>query len=265
MPNIPLGKNTNYPAGYDPSILVGLSRADSRQKLRLDSNNYKIFGIDSWTCYELSWLNENGIPRNSILYFSYSCHSKFFVESKSLKLYLYSLNNKRFSSNEELVQTIKGDLEEALKTEISLEISTEPREIISNENSIDSLNIDELSAQPNSLVLMSNDKDVDEDVTCSLFRSLCPVTAQPDWATVYIAYKGKQINHESLLSYLLSYRNHQGFHEECVERVFQDLNERCELESLLVRANYLRRGGIEINPVRTTHENFEQILREQRQ
>ena len=136
---------------------------------------------------------------------------------------------------------------------------------IRDRNCIDSLNIEEPSAQPNSLVLLSNEKDVDEDVTCGLFRSLCPVTAQPDWATVYIAYKGKQINHKSLLSYLLSYRNHQGFHEECVERIFQDLNERCELESLLVRANYLRRGGIEINPVRTTHENFEQILREQRQ
>jgi len=210
-------------------------------------------------------LNENGIPRNSILYFSYSCHSKFFVESKSLKLYLYSLNNKKFFSNEELIQTIKGDLEAALKTAISLEVSTEPREIISNQNCIDSLNIEAPSAQPNSLVLLSNDKDVDEDVSCGLFRSLCPVTAQPDWATVYIAYKGKQIKHESLLSYLLSYRNHQGFHEECVERIFQDLNERCELESLLVRANYLRRGGIEINPVRTTQENFEQILREQRQ
>ena len=265
MPDSSLGENTNYPTGYDPSILVGLNRADSRQKLRLDSNSYEIFGIDSWTCYELSWLNENGIPRNSILYFSYSCHSKFFVESKSLKLYLYSLNNKNFSSNEELIQTIKEDLELALKTEISLEISTVPREIISNENCIDSLNIEEPSAQPNSLVLLSNEKDVDEDVTCGLFRSLCPVTAQPDAATVYISYKGKQINHKSLLSYLLSYRNHQGIHEECVERIFQDLNERCELESLLVRANYLRRGGIEINPVRTTHENFEQILREQRQ
>ena len=265
MPDSSLGENTNYPTGYDPSILVGLNRADSRQKLRLDSNSYEIFGIDSWTCYELSWLNKKGIPRNSILYFSYSCHSKFFVESKSLKLYLYSLNNKKFFSNEELIQTIKGDLEAALKTDISIEISTEPREIISNQNCIDSLNIEEPSAQPNSLVLLSNDKDVDEDVSCGLFRSLCPVTAQPDWATVYIAYKGKQIKHESLLSYLLSYRNHQGFHEECVERIFQDLNERCELESLLVRANYLRRGGIEINPVRTTHENFEKILREQRQ
>jgi len=265
MPDSSLGENTNYPTGYDPSILVGLNRADSRQKLRLDSNSYEIFGIDSWTCYELSWLNKKGIPRNSILYFSYSCHSKFFVESKSLKLYLYSLNNKKFFSNEELIQTIKGDLEAALKTAISLEVSTEPREIISNQNCIDSLNIEAPSAQPNSLVLLSNDKDVDEDVSCGLFRSLCPVTAQPDWATVYIAYKGKQIKHESLLSYLLSYRNHQGFHEECVERIFQDLNERCELESLLVRANYLRRGGIEINPVRTTQENFEQILREQRQ
>ena len=265
MSDLPLGKKANYPPSYDPSVLVGLNRSDSRQKLRLESNQLEIFGIDSWTCYELSWLNEKGIPRNSILYFSYSCPSKFFVESKSLKLYLFSLNNKRFSSDGELVETIKSDLGATLKTDISLEISSEPREIISNENSIDSLDIDEPSTQPNSLVLLSTDKDVDEDITCSLFRSLCPVTAQPDWATIHIAYAGKQINHESLLSYLLSYRNHQGFHEECVEKIFQDINERCEIESLLVRANYLRRGGIEINPVRTTHENYEKILREQRQ
>ena len=265
MPDSSLGENTNYPTGYDPSILVGLNRADSRQKLRLDSNNYEIFGIDSWTCYELSWLNENGLPRNNILYFSYSCHSKFFVESKSLKLYLYSLNNKKFSSNEELIHTIKGDLEAALKTDISLEVSTEPREIISNQNCIDSLNIEEPSAQPNSLVLLSNDKDVDEDVTCGLFRSLCPVTAQPDWATVYIAYKGKQINHKSLLSYLLSYRNHQGFHEECVERIFIDILKRCRVNELSVRANFLRRGGIEINPVRSTPGYNFSISREIRQ
>ncbi len=260
-----LGQKANYPDRYDPKLLVGLNRTDSRQKLRLDTSHLEIFGIDSWTCYELSWLNEKGVPRNSILYFSYSCHSKFFIESKSLKLYLFSLNNKRFSSNEELVETIKEDLETTLKTEISIEICAEPREIISNENSIDTLDIKEPSFQPNSLVLLSTDKDVDEDITCSLFRSLCPVTAQPDWATVHIAYKGKQITHESLLSYLLSYRNHQGFHEECVEKIFQDIKERCEMESLLVRANYLRRGGIEINPVRTTHENYEQISREQRQ
>ena len=265
MSNDVLGENVSYSPSYDPSILVGLNRFDSRQKLRLDKNSYKIYGIDSWTCYELSWLNKNGLPRNSILYFSYSCHSKFFVESKSLKLYLYSLNNKRFSCDEDLIQTIKNDLEATLKTDLDIEISAEPRKIMNNLHSIDELDIDKPSSQPNSLVLVSDDKEVDEDVTCSLFRSLCPVTAQPDWATVFIAYKGKQINHKSLLSYLLSYRNHQGFHEECVEKIFKDINERCEIESLLVRANYLRRGGIEINPIRTTHKNYEQSLREQRQ
>ena len=260
-----LGQNTNYTVNYNPSVLVGINRADSRKKLRLDSISNQIFGIDSWTCYELSWLNSDGLPRTSILYFSYDCHSKFFVESKSLKMYLFSLNNKRFESKEALVLTIKEDLELTLKTNISIEITDEPREIFISQNSIDSLDIKEPSSQPNSLVLSSLDKDVDIDITCSLFRSLCPVTDQPDWATIFITYKGKQIDHSSLLSYLLSFRNHQGFHEECVEKIFQDINERCDLERLLVRANYLRRGGIEINPLRSTNENYEKVLREQRQ
>ena len=265
MADLPLGKNINYPLSYDPSLLVGLNRSESRKRLRLDNYQSEIFGIDSWTCYELSWLNQKGLPRNNILYFSYSSNSKFFVESKSLKLYLFSLNNKKFSSTKDLVKTIKNDLETTLKTDVSIEATEDPREIISNLNSIDSLEIEEPSPHPNSLVLLSNDQDADEDLSCSLFRSLCPVTAQPDWATIHIAYKGKQIIHESLLAYLLSYRNHQGFHEECVEKIFQDLNERCQIDSLLVRANYLRRGGIEINPVRSTHKNYELILREQRQ
>ena len=147
----------------------------------------------------------------------------------------------------------------------TIEISDEPRRIITHENSINDIDIEEPSSQPNSLVLSSLDQEVDIDISCSLFRSLCPVTAQPDWATIYIAYKGKEINHSSLLSYLLSFRNHQGFHEECVEKIFQDVNERCELDSLLVRANYLRRGGIEINPLRATHNNYDQALRESRQ
>ena len=265
MSKISLGKNTQYPLKYDPSLLVSINRADSRKKLSLYSVNHEIFGVDSWTCYELSWLNQKGVPRNSVLYFSYHCNSKFFIESKSLKLYLFSLNNKRFDSQEQLILTIKEDLELALKTEVTIEISDEPRRIITHENSINDIDIEEPSSQPNSLVLSSLDQEVDIDISCSLFRSLCPVTAQPDWATIYIAYKGKEIDHSSLLSYLLSFRNHQGFHEECVEKIFQDVNERCELDSLLVRANYLRRGGIEINPLRATHNNYDQALRESRQ
>ena len=109
MADLPLGKNINYPLSYDPSLLVGLNRSESRKRLRLDNYQSEIFGIDSWTCYELSWLNQKGLPRNNILYFSYSSNSKFFVESKSLKLYLFSLNNKKFSSTKDLVKTIKND------------------------------------------------------------------------------------------------------------------------------------------------------------
>ncbi len=265
MSKLLLGKDSGYPTIHDPSILEGMSRLDSRKRIGIDENSSRLYGIDSWTCYELSWLNKNGVPNNGILYFSYDCHSKLFIESKSLKMYLFSLNNEIFESKEKIESTIKSDLESALKTELSVEILDKPREIITQENSIDSLDIERPSPKPNSLILTSTDKEVDEDISCSLFRSLCPVTAQPDWATIFISYKGKEIDHKNLLSYLLSYRNHQGFHEECLEKIFFDLKRRCLLDSLLVRANYLRRGGIEINPVRTDHKNYEQILRDQRQ
>ena len=129
MADLPLGKNINYPLSYDPSLLVGLNRSESRKRLRLDNYQSEIFGIDSWTCYELSWLNQKGLPRNNILYFSYSSNSRFFVESKSLKLYLFSLNNKKFSSTEDLIQTIKKDLETTLKTNVSIEVTEAPRAV----------------------------------------------------------------------------------------------------------------------------------------
>tara|TARA_Y100001970_G_scaffold41789_1_gene51892 strand:+ start:4093 stop:4890 length:798 start_codon:yes stop_codon:yes gene_type:complete len=265
MSDLSSGVGSKYPLEYNPDLLFALNRADARRKSGTETQDTKIFGIDSWTCYELSWLNEKRIPRNSILYFSYSCNSKFFVESKSLKLYLFSLNNESFNSKETVTKTIQGDLEAALKTEISIELLDRPKEIITLKNSIDLIEIDEPSKQPNSLVLDSTGDQVDEDISCSLFRSLCPVTAQPDWATVFIAYKGIKIDHKSLLSYLLSFRYHQGFHEECVEKIFHDLKKRCELDRLMVRANYLRRGGIEINPIRSSHNNYDEILRENRQ
>ena len=179
--------------------------------------------------------------------------------------YGYSLNNKKFNALTEVEQLIKTDLEEALKTEVYIELNELPRKIEENSNSIDSLEIDKIDTHPNALSIQPGEDDIEESISSSLFRSLCPVTAQPDWATVYINYKGNSIDHKSLLRYLLSYRNHQGFHEECVERIFLDILKRCRLDDLTVRANFLRRGGIEINPVRTTSQKPSMISREVRQ
>ena len=128
------------------------------------------------------------------------------------------------------------------------------------------MSIEKIDHHPNSLIIEpGEEKNISENLSCSLFRSLCPVTAQPDWATIYISYSGNAINHSGLLRYLLSYRNHQGFHEECVERIFVDILKRCRLEKLSVKANFLRRGGIEINPIRTTPDYSTDLFREVRQ
>ena len=262
----PLGKNSDIPLKYDPSVLTPLSRLDSRTQAGLEEYTSQFEGRDYWTSYETSWLNEKGIPRNKILNLSYSSQSQFFIESKSLKLYLYSLNNKEFRSSEEVQAQIKEDLENSLKTEVIVELDNKPRKIEETFTSIDSEDLDKIDSHPLSLSIEPEEEaDVTEELSTSLFRSLCPVTSQPDWATIYIRYKGNKINHKSLLKYLLSYRNHQGFHEECVERIFSDILQRIRIDELFVRANFLRRGGIEINPVRVTPGNSPEIIREIRQ
>jgi len=265
MKDILLGKDKTIPLDYDPGILTPLSRLDSRIKSGLEGFANLLHGIDYWTSYETSWLNPKGIPRNGILNIAYSCNSKFFVESKSLKLYLYSLNNKKFDSVESLKNTIRNDLENILKTEVDIDLSDSPRPIEDSYLCLDDLQIEKIDEYPNSLIIMPGEKTISEELSCSLFRSLCPVTSQPDWATIYISYTGLEIEHKGLLQYLLSYRNHQGFHEECVEKIFLDIYKRCRLDNLSVRANFLRRGGIEINPVRTTPNYKVQITREKRQ
>ena len=265
MKNKILGQDSIIPMQYDPAILSPISRLDSRIKNGL--NEFSDFhGRDFWTSYETSWLNEVGIPQNKILNISYDCNSKFFVESKSLKLYLYSLNNKKFKSIGSLRELIKDDLEKTLMTDINVDLDMLPRSISDSSISIDEEYLDKIDSFPNSQVIQLGEKEyTSENLSCSLFRSLCPVTSQPDWATIYISYNGNSIQHNGLLRYLLSYRNHQGFHEECVERIFTDLLKQCSLEELSVRANFLRRGGIEINPIRTTPNYHIEITRDVRQ
>ena len=265
MSNTILGQDSTIPLQYDPSILSPMSRLDSRIKNGL--NEFPDFhGRDFWTSYETSWLNNEGIPQNKILNISYDCNSKFFVESKSLKLYLYSLNNKKFKSIDSLRVLIKDDLDNALNTDVNVDLSPVPRSISDNSVSIDEEYLKKIDSYPNSQVIEPGEKeDIRENLSCSLFRSLCPVTSQPDWATIYISYSGNSIQHDGLLRYLLSYRNHQGFHEECVERIFTDLLKRSRFKELSVRANFLRRGGIEINPIRTTPNYDIHITRDIRQ
>ena len=265
LDKLALGKNITYPEKYDPSLLVGISREESRNRsgVTLEANSF--YGLDSWTAYELSWLNLEGVPKNAVLYASYESSSKSFIESKSLKLYLNSLNNKKFNSLGDLLELIKHDLEQCVSSEVEIEIRNTPKDFVKESKSIDLVEINSEEGVEEDAPWVSAD-EASEELSCSVFRSLCPVTGQPDWATIRVTYSGKLINYQKLFSYLLSFRNSQAFHEECVEKIFSDLKKFCAPNELTVRANFLRRGGIELNPVRSTLEAFnKEVLRETKQ
>ena len=265
LDKLPLGKKITYPEKYDPSLLVGISREESRNRSGVTLEPNSFYGLDSWTAYELSWLNLEGVPKNAVLYASYESSSKNFIESKSLKLYLNSLNNKKFNSLSDLLALIKHDLEQCVSSEVEIEIRNTPKDFVKESKSIDLVEINSEEGVEEDAPWVSAD-EASEELSCSVFRSLCPVTGQPDWATIRVTYSGKRINYQKLFSYLLSFRNSQAFHEECVEKIFSDLKKFCAPNELTVRANFLRRGGIELNPVRSTLEAFnKEVLRETKQ
>ena len=264
----PLRNDSLTPASYDPNLLCGLERLETRKNSNLHIDDLTFYGMDSWTAYELSWLNRQGIPRNGILYISYPCSTKNFIESKSLKLYLNSLNNERIGEKKEIQHLISNDIKKCLFEEVNIEVVHEPRDFLLHSLVIDNLEIKgEMNLNtPNSLLLQTSNEVVEESLTCTTFRSLCPLSQQPDWASIHISYEGNQLDHKSLFLYLMSFRTYQAFHEVCVERIFSDLLKRCDFPKLTVQANYLRRGGIEINPLRSTHKDFDRMVcRDKRQ
>ena len=264
LDKLPLGKRTTYPQKYDPSLLVAISREESRTRSGIYIQDNPFYGLDSWTAYELSWLDHEGIPKNGVLYAAYESSTQKFIESKSLKLYLNSINNKKFGTHEDLLTLIKNDLQQCISSEVDIEIRNTPKKFIKGNKSVDLLTGSLESAKEEAPWVNSN--KITEEISCDVFRSLCPVTGQPDWATIRINYSGKHINYRKLLKYLLSYRNMQAFHEECVEKIFVDIKEFCEPDDLTVTANYMRRGGIELNPLRSSIKEFnKEILREIKQ
>ena len=264
LDKLPLGKRTTYPQKYDPSLLVGISREESRTRSGIYIQDNPFYGLDSWTAYELSWLDHEGTPKNGVLYAAYESSTQKFIESKSLKLYLNSINNKKFGTHEDLLTLIKNDLQQCISSEVDIEIRNNPKKFIKGNKSVDLLTGYLESAKEEDPWVSSN--KITEEISCDVFRSLCPVTGQPDWATIRINYSGKHINYRKLLKYLLSYRNMQAFHEECVEKIFVDIKEFCEPDDLTVTANYMRRGGIELNPLRSSIKEFnKEILREIKQ
>ena len=262
---LPLGVQVSYPKTYDPNLLVSINREESRKRSKVILKESKLYGLDSWTAYELSWLKAGNIPQNAILYVSYDSNSPNFIESKSFKLYLNSLNNKCFREKEDLISLIKKDLEDCVLSKVKIEISDKPKKFNEGGKLIDDTKT-EINIHKKNEIQWVNPIEVKEILACSTFRSLCPVTSQPDWATITITYLGQAIKRDVLLSYLISFRDIQAFHEECVEKIFFDLQRNCTPKELTVQANFLRRGGIELNPVRSNKKNFDaDVLRDVRQ
>ncbi|MDG2060457.1 MAG: hypothetical protein P8J93_01405 [SAR86 cluster bacterium] len=255
-----LGKRVSSPDKYCPQILTPIKRYKlEKSKLSIHTKRNKSYGQDSFTCYELSWLKHSGIPSNGILYIDYPSESKAFIESKSLKLYLNSLNNYK-STRKELRKTIKSDLEDCLRCSINLRILNKPllRKYPNSYKSINTLSINNIYSKVDRSILEADPTNQikDHKLSCSLFRSLCPVTNQPDWATIFINYSGKLMSERSILEYLLSFREHKGFHEECAERIYQDVLYASNAVKLEVESRFLRRGGIEINSFRSNEKKF---------
>ncbi|CAA0088705.1 NADPH-dependent 7-cyano-7-deazaguanine reductase [Halioglobus japonicus] len=251
-----LGQHTPVVAQYSPQLLHPIPRATARRDLGL-GQQLPFFGVDQWHAYEMSWLDDAGKPVVKVGRFQVPADSPNIVESKSFKLYLNSLNNTRFASDEEAQATIVADIGAVAGASVTLVLFPVGDAALAGARlsgeSLDNLPLAPWDGEPQAQQLqLSSGEAVEATVYSHLLRSLCPVTGQPDWATVWIHYQGAEIERSSLLQYIIAYREHQEFHEQCVERMFCDISARCEPNFLHIQAFYTRRGGMDINPFRST-------------
>lgn len=254
MSGLPLGREVAYPQRYDASLLFPIPRARGRGTLGIATTALPFSGHDRWHAYELGWLDARGKPDAATATLTVPADSPNLVESKSLKLYLNSLNGEPFANAHDVRARIVEDLSRASGAEIAMTFGLPPLESDAGTESIDTCKVDITDyAPPNPDHLQSdNGARVDETLHSDLMKSNCPVTGQPDWASVRIAYRGPRIDRAGLLRYIVSFREHAEFHEQCVERIFVDVMSRCRPEALSVEARYTRRGGLDINPWRAT-------------
>lgn len=270
--NSTLGQSTSYPKTYSPNILFPIARSLGREKLALKD----FIGVDYWQIFELSWLNPQGISQVATACLIVPATSEFIIESKSLKLYLNSLNFTIFASVVNVQKTIENDLSNCLKTTVQLQIFSLDDDTLTIgkamgeclDNIFDDLDkkvalTDDVSPD---LLSVAKDEYALQHFHSHLLRSNCPVTNQPDWGTVEILMDSFTVDKANLLQYILSFRQHNGFHEQCVEQIFSDLTTTYQPKSLMVRAWYTRRGGIDINPVRVSDEKllptFSRLIRQ---
>ncbi|TDK23071.1 NADPH-dependent 7-cyano-7-deazaguanine reductase QueF [Luteimonas aestuarii] len=252
-----LGREVAYPAHYDPALLFPIPRAPARAETGIGADAALPFiGHDRWHAYELSWLDGRGKPVVETATITVPATTPHLVESKSLKLYLNSLNGTRFDEADAVRSRIAADLSQATGAVVEVAFGLPPFTDgeANDATCIDALEVDiDHYGPPDAGLLRAEDGHVvEETLRSDLLKSNCPVTGQPDWAGVRIAYRGPRIDREGLLRYVVSFRDHAGFHEQCVERMFVDLLARCRPERLSVEARYTRRGGLDINPWRAT-------------
>ena len=256
--NLQLGRKVTYPRNYCPAVLRFIPRQISRSANGI-SKDLPFTGFDYWTAWEFSYLDSHGKPSVRILKLAVPAESENIVESKSLKLYLNSFNYERFGSDRAIGEAIEKDLSAGFKCRFNLEIlplsgcsDDQPGVPMDKFKCIDNIEVDSPSFKFSSGTLSADQNICTEEYLYSdLLKSNCPVTSQPDWGSVFIHYKGKKISHRGLLLYILSFRDINEFHESCAERIFSDIKRICSPESLTVQARYTRRGGIDINPLRT--------------
>ena len=260
-----LGRSVAYADQYDASLLYPMARLPKRQEIGVPAT-LPFMGADLWTAYELSWLNARGKPLVALAQITVPCETPNIVESKSLKLYLNSFSNTRFVDSTEVLASLRADLSEAAwrgsdqSGSVGIKLLNAEQFAQQSVQELDGLSLDRLDIEcdhfhpaPELLSAALEEQPVSEVLTSQLLKSNCPVTGQPDWASLQISYSGPQIDQEGLLQYIVSFRNHNDFHEQCVERIYLDIWTRCKPTKLSVYARYTRRGGLDINPFRTSH------------
>jgi len=261
LSKLALGKTTQYCSNYNATLLQAVPRSLNRDALNLTGSSLPFLGEDLWYGYELSWLNEKGKPLVAVAEFRFPCTSTNIVESKSFKLYLNSFNQSKFKSIEQVEKILQKDLSTTSGSQAQVKlfpVDKCPALNITHDTAIciDQLDIEIINYSLDAKLLEdnknSNNEIVEESLVSHLLKSNCLITNQPDWASIYINYKGRKIDHEKLLRYLISFRQHNEFHEQCVERIFCDLQKYADLEQLTIFARYTRRGGLDINPYRST-------------
>jgi 7-cyano-7-deazaguanine reductase len=265
-PSLELGKHSNYINQYDASKLFPIKRLEKRLEIGINPDKLPFYGYDIWNHYEVSCLNHKGKPMVFLAMIRYHCHSPFIIESKSMKLYFNTFNNSRFENTQKLALVIQNDISARIQSPVEVELyPLHQAPSFQNITDFEGRCLDDLDIELDHFILnpanlKTTTEIVEEKVFSHLLKSNCLVTHQPDWGSVFIHYRGPKIIEQSLLEYIVSFRDHNEFHEQCIERIFVDIMTYCKPKILTVYGRYTRRGGLDINPIRSTEKDIQARL-----